>query len=144
MPIQCSAHESEEAAEAEVARQLAAGTQGERISVLTGSAVTDHRDTRVGGFAGQPGAVGAFAGAPSAPADAMGDYAGEAPRRRGSYSDADRDIVTSYPQGVRREHVASHRELERRLVAAGLDPEAAAANISALHAGCVLVVIAPA
>jgi hypothetical protein len=143
MPIDCSAYETDAEAHAEVERLIAAGTPGERISVLTGSPITDHRAHPVGNYAGAGGPVGAFAGPAGTTAGAMGDYAGEGRQRRGSYSDADRDVVTTYSGGVRREHVASHRELERRLVAGGLDAEAAAANVAALHAGCVLIVVTP-
>ena len=144
MPIQCSSHDNDGEAHAEVERLLAAGTPGERISVLTERTPADHREQPVGGYAGAGGAVGAFAGAPGAAADDMGTYAGPGMQRRGGYGDADRDTVATYPDGVRREHVASHRELEQRLTAAGLDAAAAAADVTALHAGRVLVVVAPA
>jgi Kef-type K+ transport system membrane component KefB len=144
MPIQCSSYDNHAEAHAEVARLLAGGTPGEHISVLTGQAATDHRADAVGAYAGAGGPVGAFAGAAGSSADAMGEFAGSGEQRRGSFADADRDIVATYPDGVRREHVASHRELERRLTGAGLDAMAAAADVAALHAGRVLVVVAPA
>ena len=123
MPIQCSSYDNDAEAHAEVARLLADGTPGAHISVLTGQAVTDHRADAVGAYAGAAGPVGAFAGAAGSSADAMGDFAGSGAQRRGSFADADRDIVATYPDGVRREHVASHRELERRLTGAGLDAD---------------------
>jgi hypothetical protein len=144
MQIQCSSHDNDGAAHAEVARLLAGGTPGERISVLTGRTPADHRADRVGVFAGAGGPVGAFAGAAGSSADGMGDFASAGMQRRGGFGDADRDVVATYPDGVRREHVASHRELEKRLVAAGLDADMAAADVAALHAGRVLVVVAPA
>ena len=144
MRIQCSSHHNDADAHGEVERLLAAGTPGERISVLTGRTPTDHREERVGAFAGTGGAVGAYAGTARAAADDMGTFAGRHMQRRGGFGDADRDIVATYPDGVRREHVASHRELEQRLTDAGLDPAAAAADVAALHAGRVLVVVSPA
>ena len=144
MPIQCSTHDNDADAHAEVERLLAAGTPGERISVLTGRIPADHREERVGAFAGTGGLVGAYAGMPGAAADDMGTFAGPDMQRRGGFGDADRDIVATYPDGVRREHVASHHELEQRLTGAGLDAAAAAADVAALHAGRVLVVVSPA
>jgi hypothetical protein len=143
MQIQCSSHANDADAHAEVERLLAAGTPGERISVLTGRTPADHRADSVGTFAGMGGAVGAFAGAAGSTADGMGDFASAGMQRRGGFGDADRDVVATYPDGVRREHVASHRELEKRLVAAGLEAGMAAADVAALHAGRVLVVVAP-
>lgn len=144
MQIQCSSHDTDADAHAEVARLLAAGTPGERISVLTGRAPVDHRADRVGAFAGTGDAVGAFAGSAGSTADGMGDFASVGMQRRGGFGDADRDVVATYADGVRREHVASHRELERRLVAAGLDADMAAADVAALHTGRVLVVVSSA
>ena len=133
MQIQCSSHDNDADAHAEVARLLAAGTPGERISVLTGQMPADHRADPVGAFAGAAGSTG----------DGMGDFASAGLQRRGGFGDADRDVVVTYPDGVRREHVASHRELEKRLVAAGFDPDMAAVDVAALHAGRVLVVVSP-
>ena len=144
MRIQCSSHDTDADAHAEVERLLAAGTPGERISVLTGRMPADHREERVGAYAGAGGAVGAYAGMPGSAAADMGAFAGPGMERRGGYGDADRDIVATYPDGVRREHVASHHELEKRLTGAGLDPQAAAADVAGLHAGRVLVVVSQA
>ena len=135
MSIQCSSYDNDAEAHAAVARLLADGTPGERISVLTGRMAADHRAEPVGAYAGAGGRVGAYVGA-----RARG--AGE--QRRVSFADADHDVVATYPDGVRREHIASHRELERRLTGAGLDARAAAADVAALHHGRVLVVVAPA
>ena len=144
MPIQCSSFDNDADAHAEVERLLAAGTPGARISVLTGRMPADHRRERVGAFAGMGGTVGAYAGATGSAVDDMGAFAGPGMQRRGGFGDADRDVVATYPDGVRREHVASHRELEKRLTAAGLDPEAASADVASLHAGRVLVVVSAA
>jgi len=144
MQIQCSSHADDADAHAEVERLLAAGTPGERISVLTGHMPADHRADAVGAFAGMGGPVGTFAGTAGSSADGMGDFASAGMQRRGGFGDVDRDVVATYADGVRREHVASHRELEKRLVAAGLDADIAATDVAALHAGRVLVVVSPA
>ena len=147
MPTRCSSFTSEADAYAAVERLLAEGTPGTTISVLMGSPARDHRDVPVGSFAGtraeQP--VGSFAGAPSSNGDAMGSFAESAgEQRRGGFDDVDRDAVTVYGDGVRRMHVASHHELERLLGDAGLDGEAIAADVAALHRGRVLVLVTPA
>ena len=72
----------------------------------------------------------------------MGSFApGAGGQRRGGFGDADRDEVVTYAAGVRRVHIASHRELERRLADAGLDARAVAAEVAALHDGRALVLV---
>ena len=46
-----------------------------------------------------------------------------------------------YENGVRRVHIASHRELEKLLSHAGLDDDAVAADVAAIHDGRVLVLV---
>src|SRR5918912_1017830 len=68
--------------------------------------------------------------------------AGDAAQQRsGGFGDLDRETVTSYDDGVKRVHVASHRDVRRLLVDAGLDPDAAADDVEALHRGRVLVLV---
>ena len=138
----CSSYPTDAEAFAAVERLLAEGTPGTRISVLTGQMSPDHRDERVGAYAGDAGMVGAFAGPSGATTDAMGGFASRAVNgRRGGFGDADRDRITSYADGVSRVHVASHHELERRLAEAGLDADAVAADVAALHHGRALVLV---
>jgi hypothetical protein len=145
MQTQCSAYTDDAAAQLAVERLLAEGMPGTRIAVITGRLTEDHRDERVGTFAGDGGAVGAFAGPSGSAADAMGSFApGAGEQRRGGFGDADRDEVVTYADGVRRVHIASHHELERRLAEAGLDAGAVAADVAALHHGRVLVLVTPA
>jgi hypothetical protein len=145
MPSSCSAYTTDTDAYAAVDRLLAAGTSGERITVLTGSAEHDHRDERVGSFAGDARVVGAFAGASRGVADAMGSFVpGAGDARRGSFGDGDRDVVMTFQDGVRRAHVASHHELARVLADTGLDAAAVADDVAALHHGRVLVLVAAA
>jgi hypothetical protein len=142
MSTSCSAYPTDADAHAAVERLLEGGTPGAHISVLTGSLEHDHRDDRPGSFAGDGVGVGAFAGAAGTSADAMGAFAnGAGDERRGGFGDADRDVITTYRDGVRRLHVASHRELEHVLAGAGLDAGAVAADVASLHQGRVLVLV---
>lgn len=121
-----SSYADNEQAQAAVERLLAAGTPADRISILSGHATHEQPD---GAFAGMPGAPGAFAGH----AGAMGSFASHPTTGMGGFGDIDRDEVVTFDGGVRRVHVASHRELERR----GLG----ATEIAALHEGRVLVLV---
>jgi hypothetical protein len=145
MHTTCSAHTTDAEARAEVERLLAEGVAPERISVLVGHMSADHREEPVGAFAGAADAVGTFAGSRGSTADAMGSFAaGAGEERRGGFGDADRDEVVTYAAGVQRVHIASHRELERRLADAGLDAGTAAAEVAALHDGRALVLVSAA
>jgi Kef-type K+ transport system membrane component KefB len=142
MQTQCSAYPDDAEAHAAVERLLADGVPGTRISVLSGRMLADHRDEGAGAFAGAGRSVGRFAGASGSTADAMGGFAaGAGDRRRGGFGDADRDEIATYADGVRRVHVASHHELERRLAEAGLDADAIANEVAAIHHGRVLVLV---
>ena len=142
MPATCASYTDEAEALAAVAQLIAEGVPGSRISVLTGSSESDHRDDRTGSFAGEASTVGGFAGETGSIADAMGSFAaGAIDERRGGFGDADRDLVATYKGGARRVHVASHHELERKLADAGLDADAIAADVAALHHGRVLVLV---
>ena len=142
MQSQCSGYTNDAGARAEVERLLAAGVPADRISVLVGHLSANHRDQSVGAFAGEAGTVGTFAGDAGSTRDAMGSFASVAgDERRGGFGDADRDEVATYAGGVRRVHVASHRELERRLSQAGLDADAVKAEVAALHHGRALVLV---
>src|SRR5215211_7142917 len=122
MPTLCRAYATEPDAGAAVDRLLAAGGARTDIRVLTGEALRDSREDPTGDFAGvAAGGVGSYAGTRSA-AEGMGTFAGDADaQRRGGFSDVDRETVTDYRAGVRRVRVASHHDLRRLLVDAGLD-----------------------
>jgi hypothetical protein len=146
MPTLCRAYVSEEDARAAVDRLLRAGITGAEVQVLMGAAEHDGGDAPVGGFAGAttPDAetVGSYAGMAHSGRDAMGAFAGDAGRqRRGGFSDVDRETVTTHGDGVTRVRIASHHDLERMLVEAGLDRATAASDVAALHAGRVLVLV---
>ena len=146
MTTLCRAYATEDDAQAAVNHLLAGGLPGADIRVLMGRPEHDHRKEPVGRFAGDRVApadpVGSFAGSGGVSQDAMGGFAGSsAYRRRGGFGDLDRDTTTSYPNGVARVDVTTHRELRRSLVEAGLDEATAEADIKALHQGRVLVLV---
>jgi hypothetical protein len=140
MATTCMAFQTEDEARAEVERLLAVGMSGERIRVLMGEATHDHGEAPVGSFAGEAGAVGSFADQPHDADEGMGTFAGDASEMRtGGFGDIDRETVTTYENGVKRVRIASHRDLKRMLVDAGLEPDVAAADVDALHHGRILV-----
>jgi hypothetical protein len=137
-----STHDAENAVE----RLLSAGVPAIRIELIMGHAVKDARDAPIGTFAGTTTAdaltVGSYANIAHSGREAMGTFAGDPDKqRRGAFSDTDRDTVTTYQSGVKRTRIASHRKLEKLLVDAGLDEAIATANVRALHAGRVLVLV---
>jgi hypothetical protein len=122
---------------------LEAGIAGDGVRVLTGEPERDAREEQVGEFAGPtaPDApVGEFAG-PSQPRGAgRGHFAG-GEQRGGSFADADREEIMTYPGGVEHTRIAGHRKVKRLLTDAGLDEAAAERDVDALHAGRVLVLV---
>jgi hypothetical protein len=114
--------------------------------LITGQAIKDARDAPIGTFAGTTTAdaqtVGSFANIAHSGRDATGTFAGDpAKQRRGSFGDSDRDTVTTHPSGDKRTRIASHHKLKKILVDAGPDQAIATAEVEALHAGRVLVLI---
>jgi hypothetical protein len=142
----CHAYTSTHDAENAVERLIAARVPGIRIELIMGHAFEDARDAPIGTFAGTttPDAetVGSYGNHAHSGREAIGTFAGDPDRQRhGAFGDTDRDTVTDYRRGVTRTRVASHHGLERILVEAGLDRATAAANVAALHAGRVLVLV---
>jgi Kef-type K+ transport system membrane component KefB len=136
MQTTCSSHANIAEAEAAVQQLLADGMPPARISIISGHVT---HDERVGAYVGEASEVGAYAGMPGA----MGSFASVAvdEDRHGSFGDIDRDEITTYENGTRHVHVASHHELEKGLAEAGLDPEAIAKDVAAVHDGRVLVLV---
>jgi hypothetical protein len=123
---------------------LGAGIAGEGVLVLTGEPERDAREEQVGEFAGPtaPGApVGEFAGGSHPQGHEEGHFAGGEQQRGGSFADADREQVISYPEGVKHTRVAGHHKVKRLLTDAGLDKDTAERDVDALHAGRVLVLV---
>ena len=146
MTTLCRAYTTEDDAQTAVDRLLAGGLPGADIRVLMGQPEHDHREEPVGRFAGDRVApadpVGSFAGSAGSSQDTMGEFvASSTYRRRGGFGDLDRDTTTSYPNGVARVDVTTHRDLRKSLVEAGLDEPTADADIKALHQGRVLVLV---
>ena len=140
------AYTSTRDAENAIDRVLSAGVPAIRIELIMGHAVQDARDAPIGTFAGTTTAdaltVGSYANIAHSGREAIGTFAGDPDKqRRGSFGDTDRDTVTTYQSGVKRTRIASHHRLEKILVDAGLDQAIAAANVGALHAGRVLVLV---
>jgi hypothetical protein len=146
MATLCRSYTSAQDAHAAVDRLLIAGVAGAEIRVLMGEALHDSRDAAVGTFGGPSSTdaetVGAYAGVGHSGREAMGTFAGDADaQRRGGFSDIDRETVTTYGVGVAHVRIASHHNLEKMLVDAGLDRATAKANVEALHQGGVLVLV---
>jgi hypothetical protein len=122
---------------------LGAGIRGEDVQVLTGEPQRDTREEPVGEFGGPtaPDApVGEFAGGSHPHGHERGHFAG-GEQRGGSFADADREQVVSYPGGVEHARVAGHHKIKKLLTEAGLDEAAAERDLDALHAGRVLVLV---
>jgi hypothetical protein len=139
--VQCSAYDTHEEASRAVADLLAAGVDGADIRVLMGEPDRDARADDMGAFAGAVSAgapMGGFAGA----REGMGGFAGDTDMQRGgSFADADREVVTSYPDGIARMRVAGHGRVKRYLMEAGLDEVVAEKDVEALHMGRILVLV---
>jgi hypothetical protein len=122
---------------------LGAGVEGSGVRVLAGAPARDAHTEPVGEFGGttEPDApVGSFAGGSHEQDAAAGAFAG-GKQRGGTFADADREVVTSYPDGVEHMRVAGHRKIKELLTDAGLDEATAARDIDALHEGRVLVLV---
>jgi hypothetical protein len=139
--VQCSAYDTHDEASRAVADLLAAGVDGAAIRVLMGERERDASAEAMGAFAGAVPAgapMGGFAGA----REGMGGFAGDtAMQRGGSFADADRETVTSYPDGIAQLRVAGHARIKRYLMEAGLDEATAERDVEALHLGRVLVLV---
>ncbi len=143
MAALCRSYASHDEALDAVNAVLGAGVPGESVRVLTGEPQRDAREEQVGEFAGptEPGApVGEFAGGTHPQRQGRGHFAG-GEQRGGSFADADREQVVSYPGGVEHARVAGHHKIKRLLTDAGLDEAAAERDLNALHAGRVLVLV---
>jgi hypothetical protein len=70
-----------------------------------------------------------------------GSYAASDAAAEGSFANAERDVVVTQHEGEERARVTGRRELKKLLMEAGLDAAAAAADVDALHAGRVLVLV---
>jgi hypothetical protein len=143
MAALCRSYASHDEALQAVNAVLGAGIPGESVRVLTGEPQRDTREEEVGEFAGptEPGApVGEFAGGTHPQRQGRGHFAG-GEQRGGSFADADREQVVSYPGGVEHSRVAGHKKIKKLLTDAGLDEATAERDVDALHEGRVLVLV---
>jgi hypothetical protein len=132
--VRCSAYTSHEEAARAVQELVAAGAD---VRVLMGQPEHDARAEEMGAFAGAVSSPpGGFAGM----REGAGAFAGDGDQQRGgSFADVDRDVVTTYPDGVPQMRVAGHRRIKRYLMDAGLDEATAEKDVRALHMGRILV-----
>jgi len=144
MAAVCRSYASHGEAAKAVQAVLGAGIEGQDVLVLTGEGVGDVREQPVGSFAGEvdPGdPVGSFEGEQHARAEARGTFASEPSGRVGSFADAAREEISSYPHGVERMHAVGHASVVRLLCGAGLDERTAERDLEALHSGRVLLLV---
>jgi hypothetical protein len=143
MAVVCRAYTTHADARGAVEVLLAQGMRGTDLRVLMGERPRDARTAPEGEFASTvapEGVVGGFGGAGHRHDEGAGAFAGAAGARRGgSFADADRETVTSYPDGVERVEVAGHRHVRRMLREAGLDEQTVDRDAEALHDGRTLV-----
>ncbi len=143
MAALCRSYASQGEALQAVDAVLGAGIPGEDVLVLIGESPNDVHEEQVGEFAGptEPDApVGEFAGGPVPRGSHTGAFAG-GEQRGGSFADTDRELLTTYPDGVERMRVLGHRRITRLLTDAGLDEATAKRDVDALHRGLVLVLV---
>jgi hypothetical protein len=143
MTVICRSYTDERDARRAVDTLMQLGVDGRAIKVLMGEPTRDASEEPEGGFAGElrpEHVVGDFAGPGHEAEEGAGTFAGSAAtQREGSFGDVDRETVTSYPAGVERQHIASHNELRKLLLDAGLDEATVNRDVDALHAGRTLV-----
>ena len=143
MAVICRSYSDESEARRAVDALMGLGIDGGQISVLMGELPHDVREEPAGSFGGELAPehqVGEFAGRPRESGEGAGTFAGSsAQQREGSFADADRETVTSYPAGVERHHIATHHALRELLAGAGLDAATAERDIAELHAGRVFL-----
>ena len=144
MTALCKAYDNTADAERAVADLLAAGVPGDDVRLLMGAEIHDARREARGRFSGSVSPeerVGAYGGEGPERSALRGSFAGsDAESTEGTFGNAERDVVTQH-DGEERTRVTGRRELKTLLMEAGLDAAAAEADIDALHAGRVLVLV---
>ena len=134
---------SEVVARAAAKALQAAGVPGRDIRLLSGCRVHDVRHEPAGGFAGVVGPdapVGTYGGTPCLRWQGAGSFAGNPDRqRRGSFADAERDVIATYERGAERSRVAGDPAIRPVLRDAALAGEAPDRVIDELHTGRAVV-----
>ena len=144
MTALCQAYANPTDAERAVADLLAAGVPGDDVRLLMGAEIHDARREARGRFSGSvaPGdRVGAFEGDGPERSAVRGSYAASGTAPEGSFANAERDVVVTQHEGEERARVTGRRELKQLLMQAGLDDATAEADVDALHAGRVVVLV---
>ena len=144
MTALCKAYDNTADAERAVADLLAAGVPGDDVRLLMGAEIHDARREARGRFSGSVAPedqVGAFAGDGPQRSAVRGSYAASGAAAEGSFGNAERDVVVTQHEGEERARVTGRRELKKLLMEAGLDDAAAEADVDALHAGRILVLV---
>lgn len=141
----CKAYDNTGDAERAVADLVAAGVPGEDVHLLMGAEIHDARREARGRFSGSVAPqeqVGAYAGDGPARSALRGSFAGaDSGAAEGTFANAERDVVITHSDGVEQMRVAGRRELKQLLMEAGLDDATAEADVDALHAGRILVLM---
>jgi hypothetical protein len=143
----CKPYDTAADAEKAVGDLIAAGVPGDDVRLLMGAEIHDARREARGRFAGSVAPderVGAFGGDGPERRAARGSFAGDAAAASGGegvFANAERDVVVTHHDGKEQVRVAGRRELKKLLMDAGLDDTAAEADVDALHAGRILVLV---
>ena len=140
----CKSYESSADAERAVADLIAAGVPGADVRLLMGAQTHDARRESRGRFSGTVSPeeqVGAYAGEGPERRALRGSFAGSNGGAEGTYANAERDVVVTEHDGKEQVRVAGRRELKTLLMEAGLDDATAEADVDALHAGRILVLV---
>jgi hypothetical protein len=140
----CKAYDNTTDAERAVADLIAAGVPGADVRLLMGAEIHDARRETRGRFSGTVAPeerVGAYAGQGPERSVLRGSFAGTDAGAEGTYANAERDVVVTEHDGKEHVRVAGRRELKKLLMEAGLDDATAEADVDALHAGRVLVLV---
>ena len=140
----CRAYDNSTEAERAVQALLGGGVPGDDIRLLMGAEIHDARQEARGRFSGSVAPeehVGAFAGDGPQRSATRGSYAESGGAPEGSFANAERDVVVTQHEGEERARVTGRRELKKLLMEAGLDDATAEADVDALHAGRVLVLV---
>ncbi len=141
----CKAYDNTADAERAVADLLAAGIPGEDVRLLMGAEIHDARREARGRFSGSVAPeeqVGAYAGDGPERSALRGSFAGaDTGAAEGTFANAERDVVVTHSDGMEQSRVAGRHELKKLLMEAGLDDATAEADVDALHAGRILVLV---
>lgn len=125
MAVICRTYTSHEEARRAVGAVLGSGVPDTAVRVLSGQPLGDARSAPEGEFAGTTApddVVGDFAGSGHRRDEGGGAFAESAAEQRGgSFADADRETITTYPDGVEHVQAAGHDHVRKVLSEAGLD-----------------------